>query len=149
MNITLEIESIDIPVKKLNSRVQNDRGLWTYAAEKWYELYKQYVPFREGVLYNTVSITPKQIEHTAPYAHYQYTGVVYGPNVPIREHGRIVGWYSPVSPKHATDRELKHYRGQHLKAAKEWDKAEEPTQGPKLVGQIQAYIDAGRLNLNG
>ena len=34
MNITLEIESIDIPVKKLNSRVQNDRGLWTYAAEK-------------------------------------------------------------------------------------------------------------------
>lgn len=148
MNITLEIESIDIPAEELNAKLQNNRGLWTYAAEKWRELYKPYVPFREGILYGSVAITPKQIEHTAPYAHYQYTGVVYGPNIPIREHGRVVGWYSPISPKHSTGRELQHYRGQHLKASKEWDKAAEPTQKPKLIRQIQAYIDEGRLNLN-
>lgn len=148
MKITFEIESIDIPASKIAKKVNNDRGFWTYAAEKWHELYKQYVPFREGVLYNTVTITPKQIVHTAPYAHYQYTGAVYGPNIPIREHGRVVGWYSPVAPKHPTGKSLKYSQAQHLRAAKEWDKAAEPTQAPKLAAQMQAYIDTGRLNLN-
>lgn len=58
------------------------------------------IPFRQGALRNSVNypqgIYGGEIEYNTPYAHYQYIGEVYGPNIPINNaEGNITGWYSP------------------------------------------------------
>ena len=58
-----------------------------------------------------------------PYAHYQYTGIVYGPNIPIidPETGVLMGWFSPPGrPKHPTDRELTYDTSQNPMAGPYW-----------------------------
>ena len=58
-----------------------------------------------------------------PYAHYQYMGIVYGPNIPILdpETGILLGWFSPPGkPKHPTDRELTYDRSQNPLAGPHW-----------------------------
>lgn len=58
-----------------------------------------------------------------PYAHYQYMGIVYGPNIPIidPETGVLMGWFSPPGrPKHPTDRELTYDTSQNPMAGPYW-----------------------------
>lgn len=58
-----------------------------------------------------------------PYAHYQYMGIVYGPNIPILEPetGILLGFFSPPGrPKHPTDRELTYDTSQNPMAGPYW-----------------------------
>ena len=56
-----------------------------------------------------------------PYAHYQYMGIVYGPNIPIIEGGVLMGWFSPPGrPKSPTDRELTYDKAQNPLAGSYW-----------------------------
>jgi hypothetical protein len=58
-----------------------------------------------------------------PYAHYQYAGIVYGPNIPIidPETGVLMGWFSPPGrPKHPTDRNLTYNTSQNPMAGPYW-----------------------------
>lgn len=146
MNIRIELESYHVNAARAKKKVMNDRGFWTFAATQWHRLYKPYVPFYTGKLANGVRYEPKCIEHVVPYAHYQYTGEVYGPNYPITRSGRVVGYYSPPR-KHPTGRALQYPH--NPMASKEWDKKAEATQKPKLISSLQRYINSGRLNLNG
>lgn len=118
MQIRIEIDRVDIHPQRICSQVMHDAAFWTFAAAEWHRLYDPYVPMREGVLKDTVCITPGQIEHTVPYAAYQYNGA-----------------------------HFHFYRGQHPRASARWDRAAEPTQKPKLISSLQAYIDQGRLKL--
>lgn len=70
------------------------------------------IPFQQGALRNSVNypqgIYGGEIDWDAPYAHYQYRKIVYGPNIPIRDSaGNITGYYSPPK-KYPTGRPL-HY----------------------------------------
>lgn len=70
-----------------------------------------------------------QVIWNTPYAHYQYIGIVYGPNIPILdpETGVLTGWFSPPGrPKHPTDRELTY------------DKAQNPMAGPYWFERMKA-----------
>ena len=68
-----------------------------------------------------------QVIWNTPYAHYQYMGVVYGPNIPIIENGVLMGWFSPPGrPKSPTDRELTY------------DKAQNPLAGPHWFERMKA-----------
>lgn len=51
------------------------------------------------------------LEYNTPYAHYQYVGEVYGPNIPRKDdNGNIIGWYSPPGKKkHPTGRKMAKY----------------------------------------
>lgn len=115
MKVDVEV-NINIPKHLAKAR---DPAFWTFAATEWHRLYMPYVPMRTGMLMSQVVITPGQIEHTVPYAHYIY------------------------------DNNLRFRRDLHPLASREWDKAAEPTQKPKLIRAMQAYVDSGRLNLNG
>lgn len=71
------------------------------------------IPFQQGALRNSVNypqgIYGGEIEYNTPYAHYQYEGIVYGPNYPIRDaQGNITGWYSPPK-KNQTGRKLTYH----------------------------------------
>ena len=90
------------------------------------------IPFQQGVLRNSVNypqgIYGGEIEYNTPYAHYQYIGEVYGPNIPIRDaEGNITGYWSPPK-KHPTGRQLQYHTagtGDHwFEKAKEQHKDE-------------------------
>lgn len=142
------VESVNIDIQGHMNRVQGEK-FWTFAGSEWHRLYRPYVPFKEGALYNTVNITggggEAVIEHTVPYAHYLYEGEVYGPNVPITQGGAAVGFFSPVAPKHPTGRMMR-YSGM---GSRHWDEAARPTQLPLLVQSLQRFVDSGALGFSG
>lgn len=64
-----------------------------------------------------------QVIWDTPYAHYQYLGIVYGPNIPILEpeSGVLLGFFSPPGlPKHPTDRALTYDTSQNPLAGSHW-----------------------------
>lgn len=148
MNVSMEVAEININVPGHVAKAQGEK-LWTFAATEWHRLYRPYVPFKEGALYGTVNITGGHcegvIEHTVPYAHYAYEGLVYGPNIPIMQGGAVVGFFSPVAPKHPTGRMLQ-FSGM---GSRHWDEAARPTQLPALVSSLQAFVDSGALGFSG
>ena len=143
----IEVTSVThIDVSKLVELVDND-AFWLFAATEWHRLYTPYVPMDSGSLAQQVTIEPKTITHTSPYAHYQYTGAVYGPNIPITQGGVVVGFFSkPGVPKHPTGASLTYRKNQHPLASAKWDKAAEPSQKDTLIGRLQAYVNGGGLN---
>lgn len=115
MKITVSVDSnIDIPK---HMKAIRDPAFWTYAASEWHRLYKPYVPRDEGFLMNTVTIRPKEIEHSVPYAHYQYEG------------------------------HFNFRKDKNPKASRHWDKAAKPTEEDKLIRSLQGYIDKGKVKL--
>ena len=147
----IELAEINIDTKKHLGKVRDPR-FWKYAAQSWQKQYVDYVPMKSGTLFQQTTITSGQnwgqIEHTVPYARYVYYGEVYGPNYPIFQAGQIVGWYSPRGrAKHPTGRKMQYNRSLHPMATAEWDKAAEPQQRPKLIRELQAFVDRGGLNL--
>ena len=57
-----------------------------------------YIPYQSGFLATKALTIPTvigtgEIRQLGPYAHYQYIGEIYGPNVPVKENGEIVGWW--------------------------------------------------------
>lgn len=64
-----------------------------------------------------------------PYAHYQYMGIVYGPNIPVfdKDTGTLLAYFSPPGKrKHPTDKKLTY------------DKAQNPLAGPHWVERMKA-----------
>lgn len=149
MKITVSVTDVNIDIPKHIGDVQSAQ-FWTFAATEWHRLYEPFVPYHEGVLANTVVIIGGRgngsIEHTVPYARYQYYGNAYGPSYPLMRNGVIVGYRSPAGkPKHPTGKKLVYKRDQHPLASAMWDQAARPTQLPKLIRSMQHYIDSGRL----
>lgn len=122
-------------------QVRND-GFWKFGANEWWKLITPYTPMEEGVLFETVEIKPKEIEYKAPYAHYIYRGEL----MVDPETGS--SYAQKDSKKVYAGKELKMSTARHPLASKEWDKAAEPTQKPKLIRAMQGYVDSGRLNLD-
>lgn len=68
-----------------------------------------YVPFNEGMLAQDITISAGYVRYDSVYAHYQYMGIVYAPNIPQwDEDGYVTGWRSPPGKgtKYPTDRKL-------------------------------------------
>lgn len=136
MEVRLSIKKFDLKGNEILKAVRSG-NVGKYAAVQWLKLYKPYMPFDSGVLGVIVEFEPWKITHTAPYAHYQYAGEVYGPSYPIQDGA---AFFSPKGkPKHPTGRKLQY---KNPRASAEWDKAAAPTQGRKLARTIQDYIDS-------
>lgn len=64
-----------------------------------------------------------QVVWNTPYAHYQYMGIVYGPNIPEidPETGVLLGFWSiPGKKKHPTDKRLTYDQAQNPLAGAYW-----------------------------
>lgn len=108
---------VDVNVPKIIA-CTDDPALGLFAAETWYKLYRDYVPRDTGTLYDTVRMSPFEIEHIAPYS-------------------------VPVYVKNKNYRKDKA-----PKATAHWSEAAEPVELPKLIKSLQNYIDQGRLKIN-
>lgn len=74
----------------------------------------EYVPMDTGRLRLSARADSETVSWRTPYAHYQFMGVVYGPNFLVKDRrGYILGWRSPrgVGSKSPTGRSLGWYYG--------------------------------------
>lgn len=92
-----------------------------------------YVPWETGTLaksaYAATRIGSGRVVYPGPYAHYQYYGEVYGPNIPIYEDdsGEPTAWFSPPG-------QMKHPTGRALQYSKDVN----PLAGPFWVQRMKA-----------
>lgn len=131
----------NINIPKHMAKVQSN-GFWEYAATEWWKLITPYTPMESGNMSESVTVRPKEIEYNAPQAHYLYKGEL----MVDPETGS--SWAKKDAKKVYAGKELSMSKDRHPLASKEWDKAAEPTQKPKLVDAMQDYVDSGRLKLN-
>lgn len=73
------------------------------------------IPFRQGALRNSVQypegVYGGEVAWNTPYAHYQYIGEIYGPNIPVYDGaGNLTGYFSPPKKK-PTGRPLQYHTG--------------------------------------
>lgn len=133
---------------KLNKLIQ-DKATMTEVHSLFAQMCNPYVPMDEGVLSQTLEITDKSVRYNVPYAHYQYIGEVYGPNIPIIEDGVIVGWFSPPGqPKTPTGRPIEYNTEKHPLATKEWDKAMIRDRGDEFKARVTEILKRRAKELN-
>lgn len=140
MALTMSIKAY-INKQKALSKVRSDE-LWKFGANEWWKDITPYTPMVTGTTAETVKIRPKEIEYYSPQAHYLYRGELMVDPVTGSSYAR------QGAKKVYTGTPLVISKEKHSLASKEWDKAAEPTQKPKLIRAMQKYIDSGRLNLN-
>ena len=86
----------------------------------------QYAPWETGLLakspYAVTDIGSGTVVYPGPYAHYQYYGEVYGPNIPIFDDDTgPSGWFSPPGrEKHPTGRDLQYKTDMNPLAGSFW-----------------------------
>lgn len=83
-----------------------------------------YIPYQSGFLSSKALTIPTvigsgEVKQLGPYAHYLYMGEIYGPNIPVKEKGEIVGWWSPPS-KAPTGRPLTYDTTKNPLAGSHW-----------------------------
>ena len=87
----------------------------------------KYTPFVTGTLakspYTASNIGSGEVVYNGPYARYLYYGEVYGPNIPVFEHGSVIPtrfWSPPGKPKHPTGRRLTYNTDYNPLAGSYW-----------------------------
>lgn len=144
--IRAQLAEVRLAWKQTFGREQTDRftTVQKFIDSECIRLMVPYTPMRNGILMKNAvmgtTIGSGQIVYNSPYARYQYYGVVYGPNIPIKKNGRLVGFYSPPQ-KHSMNRPLEYDTSRHPKAQKMWfeamkaDKREQILRGAAAIAR--------------
>lgn len=139
----IKIES-QIDVAHLMRKVQAP-AFWKYSANEWWKLLTPYTPMETGTMSETVKVKGEMsegsIEYISPNAHYLYRGELMVDPATGSSYARA------GAKKVYTGVPLTISKERHPLASKEWDKAAEPLQKPKLIRAMQDYVD-GRINFN-
>lgn len=142
MSVKVKLKPVNTIKAKLG--VQPNGPVRWYFAKRCADYMDKYIPYDEGGLaYDNRVIEADKITYYAPYAHYMYEGKVMGPNIPIKEDGKVVGWYSKA-PKYYTGKKIKYNESAgHEYAGPHWDKRMWSAEGKALVKEVQKFIDRG------
>lgn len=92
-------------------------------------------------LADAIKVSKDYVHYTQPYAHYQYTGEIYGPNIPFTDEDGLVYWRSPKGKKkYPTGRPITYSKQEHPKASKEWDKAMMADKGEQFMKEVKRIL---------
>lgn len=155
--------TVDVNLGAIQKKVQSlidDREFILSANNLLAKMCDPFVPMESGVLAQPL-VDEGGVHYQAPYAHYMYYGVVYGPNIAVdidKDTGQVLKWRSkPGIPKHDTGRKMQYntvwYKdlttGQfypeqrqalHPKATMMWDKVMMTEQGDAFVKQVKDLL---------
>ncbi len=141
MNIRVNLD----PGQVLKSRgLGSSKEAQKLLATQFERLCQPYVPMSAGSgahMVNLASIAEdgSTVTWPGPYAHYQYVGEVYGPNIPLSHGGVPSGYFSPPGqPKSPTGRGME-YHGAPMRG-KEWDKRMMADRGKELVEAVAKFV---------
>ena len=109
--VTLDVERFYTKRQQQLLKLLDDKKVRTEVNTRIKDAINTFVPMDTGALRRSAYANSTHIGWgqglAAPYARYQYNGIVYGPNHPITRGGTIVGWFStPGQQKHPTGRTL-------------------------------------------
>lgn len=97
--VTLDVERFSTKKQQQLMKLLNDKNVRTEVNTRILNAINNFVPMKTGALRQSGYATSTHIgwgqNLPAPYARYQYNGLVYVPNRPITKGGTIVGWFSP------------------------------------------------------
>lgn len=117
-----------------------------FLANEFKRLMYKYVPKKNMVLSQNVSVYVDEdgegvVKYNSPYAHYQYEGEVYGPNIPKKDaNGNVIGWWSPPH-KTPTGRKLQYDKFRNPLATDHWDRAMLKDKKQDLIRAYQAWLE--------
>ena len=142
MKIKANVEVNFVKIETKFARFMDDENLGLQLHNELARQLNPYVPMQTGMLSQNVLITPKYVQYVSPYAHYQYTGLVYGPNIPIIENGVITGWFSPPGKgtKHPTGKSINYSHELHPLATHHWDQAMLRDRKDEFIASIERII---------
>ena len=87
------------------------------------EKLNQFVPVKTGALRNSMKATKSRIRwgnKDVKYAHYQWAGIVYEPNIPITQNGEIVGFFTPKGTEKWPSDPIRYLQYTDPMAESEW-----------------------------
>ena len=147
VQIRLDKASVDALAAQLGGLVDDETML--YAHHRLAAYFDPYIPKETGTLSQSTNATSDYLEYYQPYAHYQWAGFVYGPNIPIYEDGVIVGWFSiPGRKKTPTGALLTYSHEVNPQAGAHWDQRMMAEKGAQYAEDVARYI-AYRFNGGG
>jgi len=141
INISATIDNEQLQAV-LGNFVNIDDELLTFANQSLARYCDPYVPKESGTLQGTTDINAQRVRYSMPYAHYQYTGEVYGLNILIKDaNGIIVGWFSlPNTPKFPTGRHINYSDEVNPLATDHWDQAAMADHLNDLIDELRNFI---------
>jgi hypothetical protein len=144
-NRTVGCVEIHIDTKRIDENIRNAQKLLNMQVAADCD---PYVPYLNGALAGSVNYPDGMyggsIEWNTPYAHYQYTGMVYGPNIPkYDDEGNLIGFWSPPH-KHPEGRPL-HYNPseEHPLATDHWFERAKDTHGQQWIDLVKREVGKG------
>ena len=116
------IITINNPASIADRIIDDDVG--TFVASEWSRYFAKYVPMREGILAQDITIEPFQVTYNSPYAHYQWMGKLYVD--PITLKGAFYDsnygfWSRPGVSKIPTGIPLNYSKEQNPLATSHWE----------------------------
>lgn len=130
--MSIEVK-VNINEPKILSRFESNL-FGSKLASEWKKLIDQYVPRKTGYLMNNITIRPFEIVYHAPYAHFQYIGVVYeDPNTHSAWAKKGVKKVIRAGPQ-----ALKYDRRKNPYATSEWDKVARDAGKTTTLAQIMS-----------
>lgn len=102
-------------------RILRERGLGSsvdavrYLVSEVKRLSDPYVPMQSGTLKNTAQITDDSVLYNAPYAHYQYHGVVMAGRAPKHYTGDAIDYHGAPMRGPEWDKRMMADRGDELR----------------------------------
>lgn len=142
VEISVDARALDSIANKLKNMLEHDDVLGLEIHDSLARYCEPYTPFDTGIMSHSLQILKDGLRYNTPYAHYQYVGEVYGPNIPIKQNGEIVGWFSPPNqPKHPTGAKINYSKDKHPLATDHWDKAMMRDRAEDFEAEVGAMIE--------
>ena len=142
MSVKVKLQPTSVIKAQLG--IQKNGPAHTHFTKRCADYMDKYVPYREGGLaYKQREVDKDKVVYNARYANYMYKGKVMGPNIPIKENGVVVKWFSR-KPKYYTGKDINYNKGAgHEYAGPYWDKRMWSAEKESIVKEMQAFIDRG------
>lgn len=146
--VKVEVDLNDTDIVSRFTSLCSDESVMLQIHNLLAQMCDPYVPMETGNLAQTLEITPEYVRYISPYAHYQYTGEIYGPNYPIIQNGVIVGWRSPPK-KSPTGRAITYSTEQHPLATSHWDRVMIQDKGEEFSEKVTEILKRRAKELYG
>ena len=151
--IHVDIQIDDSAIQKKFENLVDDDKLMLQIQNLLAKKCDPYVPESMGDLAQahmkqTIDVTPEYVAYIAEYAHYVYTGEVYGPNFLITQEDGTQVWKSPKGKgsKHPMGKGMEYTKPE---ATKEWDKTMMERKGDEFLEEVKQLIERRAKELYG
>lgn len=128
---------VEIDDAETMRRLINNRQVALFTASEWSRYFAKYTPMQQGILRSNIDIEPWKVIYKSPYAHYQWTGILY---VSLTTGS---SWARLNEIKIPTNKHLNYSAEQNPLATDHWEVPAYRAFKRQVANAISAYIRRG------